>query len=154
VGRARWYFLIDGDDISHAVTHRTAEAILDGSVPESVPRRDGDGVLLATVGLRLEDGVPSAIEALALFPLAAKEEGQGRPISPIGPAVAENLRRAIRAKLNRRKVQRLERIEEAPCTVLKGEILAGRYLGWVYSNLLGTARQRMYRAGGCLRLDD
>lgn len=61
MGHAHRYFLIDGDDIAHAVTLRTAEAILDGSVPESVPRCDADGVLLASVGLRLEDGVPSAI---------------------------------------------------------------------------------------------
>jgi hypothetical protein len=148
MGYARWYFLIDNGDIPHAITHPVAALILDGSVPHAVPQRDSDGVLLVSVGIRLQDGVPSAIHELALYPLAASEESTGRPITPILPAVADNLCTAIRQKLNRRKIQRLERIEEAPFAALRADIFAGKYRSWVYDDLLGSARQAMYPPRG------
>lgn len=41
----------------------------------------------------------------------------------------------------------MHRVESRdPCGKVSGP-------GWVYSNLLGTERQGMYRAGGGLRLD-
>jgi hypothetical protein len=144
MGYVIWTFAIDAENQAHPLTRTATAQLYDGILDPRIPARDGDGYLLASAAVELQDRHPVRITRLWLSPIPRSAAAHGRPITPIGSEIVLAIGDALRRKLRAGRVQHLGCSEHGACSALAEEIASGRYRGWVYADTIGNARQAMY----------
>lgn len=124
---SRWWFVIDGDNETRALTKEQVERLHaeDFAIPSDVPLRDQHGVLVAEVEVKFAKRVPTSVERIHLYVIPARESSLGLRTASVYRGVVPAVRMALRRKLHERSALVQSSAEDA-CNGLEWRIKEGK----------------------------